>query len=124
MRATNTEGVELDSYLLKGVASSWFELWEDSREKGSPSARWSGFANTFIDHFLPAETKAARVAEFESQKQGSISVWEYHMWFAHLSMYAICIFPTMDARVHRFVQGLSPKVIIEAATASLNSNMN
>jgi len=32
MRATKLDGAELDSYLLKGVASSWFELWEDSRE--------------------------------------------------------------------------------------------
>ncbi|XP_070056444.1 uncharacterized protein [Nicotiana tomentosiformis] len=31
MRATKTEGVELAAYRLKGVAYSWFELWEDSR---------------------------------------------------------------------------------------------
>jgi len=37
--------------------------------------RWSEFADSFIDHFLPSETKAARATDFESQKQCSISVW-------------------------------------------------
>ncbi|XP_070045394.1 uncharacterized protein [Nicotiana tomentosiformis] len=57
MRATETEAVELASYLLKEVAYSWFELWEESREERSPPVRWGEFADAFIDHFLPAETK-------------------------------------------------------------------
>ncbi|XP_070032398.1 uncharacterized protein [Nicotiana tomentosiformis] len=39
MRATETEGAELASNRLKVVAYSWFEMWEDSREEGSPPAR-------------------------------------------------------------------------------------
>ncbi|XP_070045355.1 uncharacterized protein [Nicotiana tomentosiformis] len=77
-----------------------------------------------MDHFLPAETKAVRAAESESLKQGSMNVWEYHMEFAHLSKYAIHIFPTMEARVHRFAQGLRPLVINKASTTALNSDMN
>ncbi|XP_070057144.1 uncharacterized protein [Nicotiana tomentosiformis] len=118
------EGAELASFCLKGVAYSWFEMWEDSREEGSPPARWSEFADAFIDHFLPIETNAARASEFDSLKQGSMSVWEYHMSFACLSKYAIYMLPSMEARVCRFVQGLSPLVIKEAATAVLNSDMN
>ncbi|XP_070054407.1 uncharacterized protein [Nicotiana tomentosiformis] len=57
MHATETKGLELAAYRLKGVAYSWFELWEDSREEGSPPARWSEFADAFIDHFLPVETR-------------------------------------------------------------------
>ncbi|XP_070057046.1 uncharacterized protein [Nicotiana tomentosiformis] len=124
MRASETEAVELDSFRLKEVAYSWFELWEESHVKGSPPARWSEFANTFIDHFSPAETKAARAVEFESLRQGSLSVWEYHMRFARLSKYAIYMLPTIEAKVCRFVHGLSPLVINEAATAALNSDMN
>ncbi|XP_070056938.1 uncharacterized protein [Nicotiana tomentosiformis] len=118
------EGMELASYPLKGVAYSWFEMWEDSREEGSPPARWSEFVDAFIDHFLPSESKADRATEFESLKQGSMSVWEYHMRFVCLSKYAIYMLPTMEARVCRFVQGLSPLVINEVATAALNSDMN
>jgi len=66
MRATETEAMELASYCLKEVAYSWFELWEESREEGSPSAKWGEFADAFIDKFFPAETKAARDAEFEN----------------------------------------------------------
>ncbi|XP_070032646.1 uncharacterized protein [Nicotiana tomentosiformis] len=68
MCATETEGVEFASYRLKGVAYSWFEMWEDSREEGSLPAGWSEFADAFIDHFLPAETKATHVVEFETLK--------------------------------------------------------
>ncbi|XP_070036696.1 uncharacterized protein [Nicotiana tomentosiformis] len=124
MRATETEGVELASYRLKGVAYSWFEMWEDSREEGIPPARWSEFADAFIDHFLPAETKADRAVEFETLKQGSRSVWEYHIEFVRLSKYVVHMMSTVEARVRRFVQGLSPLVINEAATAALNFDMN
>ncbi|XP_070039739.1 uncharacterized protein [Nicotiana tomentosiformis] len=124
MHAIETYGVELASYRLKGVAYSWFELWEESREEGSSPVRWGEFTDAFMDHFLPAETKAAHAAEFKSLKQGSMNVWEYHIEFAHLSKYAIHTLPTMEARVRWFVQGLSPLVMNEASTTALNSDMN
>ncbi|XP_070040922.1 uncharacterized protein [Nicotiana tomentosiformis] len=124
MRTIEAEGVELAAYRLKGVAYSWFEPWEDSREWGSSPTRWSEFVDVFVDHFLPAETKAACAVEFDNLKQGSKSVWEYHMEFARLSKYAILMLPTMEARVRRFMQGLSPLVINKAATTALNSDMN
>nr|XP_009771677.1 PREDICTED: uncharacterized protein LOC104222184 [Nicotiana sylvestris] len=124
MRATEIEGVELATYRLKGAAYSWFELWEDSREEGHPPARWSEFADAFIDHFLPTETRVTRVAEFENLRQGNRSVWEYHMEFARLSKYAIHMLPTMEAKVRRFVQGLNYLTINEASMAALNLDMN
>ncbi|XP_070034996.1 uncharacterized protein [Nicotiana tomentosiformis] len=99
-------------------------MWEESREERISPARWREFTDAFMDHFLPAETKAACAAELENLKQGSMNVWEYHMEFVRLSKYAIHMLPTMDARVCRFVQGLSPLVINEADIAALNSNIN
>ncbi|XP_070046640.1 uncharacterized protein [Nicotiana tomentosiformis] len=123
MRVTEIEGVELASYPLKGMAYSWFEMWEDSREEGSPPARWSDFDDAFIDNFLPTETKAAHAAKFMGLKQDTMSVWEYHMRFACLSKYVIYMLSTMEARVRRFVQGLSPLVINEVAIAAMNFDM-
>ncbi|XP_009772718.2 uncharacterized protein [Nicotiana sylvestris] len=108
MKATETEGVELASYRLRGAAYSWFKIWEDSHREGRPPARWDKFVNVFMDHFFPAETMAARATEFEVLKQGRMSVWEYHIEFVRLSKYAPQLVSTMDARVQRFVQGLSP----------------
>jgi len=68
MHATKEEGVELASYLLKKVAYFWFEMWEDSPEQGRPSARWTEFADAFMDYFLHAETKVARDVVFEKLK--------------------------------------------------------
>ncbi|XP_070036665.1 uncharacterized protein [Nicotiana tomentosiformis] len=106
------------------MAYYWFELWEESYEEGSPPARWGEFADAFIDHFSPTETEVARAAEFEYLRQGILSVPDYHMRFTYLSKYGIYMLPTMEARVRRLVQGLSPLVINDAATTALNSNMN
>nr|XP_009800000.1 PREDICTED: uncharacterized protein LOC104245976 [Nicotiana sylvestris] len=124
MKAIEMEGVELASYRLRGAAYSWFEMWEDSRGEGRPPARWDEFVDAFMDYFLPAETMAARATEFEVLKKGSMSVWEYHIEFVRLSKYAPQLVSTMDDRVRRFVQGLSPLVVNEAATAALHSDMN
>ncbi|XP_070041205.1 uncharacterized protein [Nicotiana tomentosiformis] len=96
MRSTKVDGVELASYRLKGVAYSWFEMWEDSRDEGSPPVRWNEFADAFIDHFLPAETKEAHAVEFEMLIQGSRNVWDYHMEFVRLSKYVVHMMPTME----------------------------
>ncbi|XP_070020359.1 uncharacterized protein [Nicotiana sylvestris] len=88
MKAIETEGVELASYRLRGATYSWFEMWEDSRGEERPPARWDEFVDAFKDHFLLAKTMAARATEFEVLKQGSMSVWEYHMEFVRLSKYA------------------------------------
>ncbi|XP_070048469.1 uncharacterized protein [Nicotiana tomentosiformis] len=101
MRSTKTKAVELAFYRLKEVAYSWFELWEEFREEGSPLVKWGEFADAFIDHFLPAETKAAYAAEFENLKQGSLSVWDYLMRFTYLSKYAIYMLPTMEDRTNK-----------------------
>ncbi|XP_075104219.1 uncharacterized protein LOC142178496 [Nicotiana tabacum] len=124
MKAIETEGVELASYRLRGATYSWFEMWEDSRGEERPPARWDEFVDAFKDHFLLAKTMAARATEFEVLKQGSMSVWEYHMEFVRLSKYAPQLVSTMGDRVRRFVQGLSPLVVNEAVTAALHSNMN
>ncbi|XP_070002786.1 uncharacterized protein [Nicotiana sylvestris] len=46
------------------------------------------------------------------------------MEFLRLSKYAPQLVSTMDARVRRFIQGLSPLVVNEAAIAALHSDMN
>ncbi|XP_033511183.1 uncharacterized protein [Nicotiana tomentosiformis] len=67
---------------------------------------------------------AARAVEFENLKQGSMSLCDYHIRFPDLSKDAGYMLPMMEARVRRFVQGLSPLVINEAATTALNSDVN
>lgn len=49
---------------------------------------------------------------------------EYHIRFAHVSKCAFYMFPTMEARVRHFMQGLSPLAINKASIGVLNSDMN
>ncbi|XP_070039501.1 uncharacterized protein [Nicotiana tomentosiformis] len=99
-------------------------LRKESHKEGSPPMKLNKFVDAFMDHFLPAETRAARAAKFENLNQGSMSVWDYNLRFADLSKYAIYMLHIMEATVHRFVQGLSLLVINDVATTGLNFDMN
>ncbi|XP_070057100.1 uncharacterized protein [Nicotiana tomentosiformis] len=74
--------------------------------------------------FIDKMHKTLRVMRATEAEEGSINVWEYHMEFVRLWKYAVHMMPTMEARVCRFVQGLSLLVINKATTAALNSDMN
>ncbi|XP_033508720.1 uncharacterized protein [Nicotiana tomentosiformis] len=124
MNATEIEVVELASYHPNEVVYTWYELWEESHEEGDPSTNESEFTKAFIDHFFPVKTRVVRTAKFENLKEGNPSVWDYQLKFVDLSRYALYMFPTIEARVCRFVRDLSPLVIHEATTADLNSDMN
>lgn len=118
MHATEMKMAELASYRLKEVAYAWYKMWEESRKEGDPQMKWNEFVDAFIDNFLLAETRTAHAGEFKNLKQGNMSVWHYQIKFANLSMYSVYMFPTIEVRVCRFVQGLSPLVVNEAATTA------
>ncbi|XP_070034830.1 uncharacterized protein [Nicotiana tomentosiformis] len=81
-------------------------------------------ASSRVNRFLHLDPLAAHAVKFENLKQGSMSVWDYHLRFADHSNDITYMMPTMEAKVHSFVEGLSPLVINESATAALNSDIN
>lgn len=56
IHATEIEAVELASYRLKDVASSWYKMWEESHGNYAPPGAQDEFTEAFIDKFLPIES--------------------------------------------------------------------
>jgi len=58
-------------------------------------------------HFFPRELREAKVREFLTLKQESMSVHEYNLKFTQLSCYAPEMVDDMRTRMSLFVSGLS-----------------
>ncbi|WMV18770.1 hypothetical protein MTR67_012155 [Solanum verrucosum] len=77
MHVIAAERVELATYQLKNVATTWFDQWKKSRAEDAPILSWAVFESTFLGHFFPRELREAKVREFLTLKQDSLCVHEY-----------------------------------------------
>ncbi|KAK4717816.1 hypothetical protein R3W88_016154 [Solanum pinnatisectum] len=66
----------------------WFDQWKKSSAEDAPILSWVVFESAFLRRFFPHELKEAKVREFLSFKQDSLSVREYSLKFTQLSRYA------------------------------------
>ncbi|WMV36783.1 hypothetical protein MTR67_030168 [Solanum verrucosum] len=107
MHVADTERVELAAYQLKDVARTWFDQWKGGRAENAPPASWAGFEEAFLGHFFPRELREAKVREFLTLKQESLSVHEYSLKFTQLSRYAPEMVADMRNKMSLFVAGLS-----------------
>jgi len=85
MHVTDTVRVELAAYQMKNVARTWFDQWKGGRAEDAPPASWACFEEAFLGRFFPRELKEAKVWEFLTLKQDSLSVHEYGLKFTQLS---------------------------------------
>jgi len=124
MHVADVERVELAAYQLKGVARVWFDQWKKSRDKGAPIGRWAVFEGAFMGRFFPRELREAKVREFLTLKQESMSVHEYSLKFTQLSHYAPEMVADMKRRMSLFVSGLSRLSSKEGKTTMLIRDMD
>lgn len=106
MRVANVERVELVAYQLKGAARIWFDQWKKSRAEGAPIVSWVVFESAFMGCFFPHELREAKVREFLTLKQESLSVHKYSLKFTHLSRYAPEMVDDMRSTMNLFIYGL------------------
>ncbi|XP_070037149.1 uncharacterized protein [Nicotiana tomentosiformis] len=124
MKATATESVKLASYRLRDVAVNWYESWELSRGEDAPPTVWQEFTEAFLRHYLPPELRRDRVDRFLTLRQGNMSVREYNLQFDSLARYSPTIVAKMEDRVHRFVMGLEPHLLIDCMSVSLQPSID
>ncbi|KAH0679031.1 hypothetical protein KY284_020116 [Solanum tuberosum] len=124
MHMTDTERVELATYQLNDVARTWFDQWKGNRADDAPPASWACFEEAFLGHFFPRELKEAKVREFLTLKQDSLSVHEYGLKFTQLSRYAPKMVADMSSRMSLFVAGLSRLSSKEGRAAMLIGDMD
>lgn len=124
IHANEIEGVELASYQLKDVANVWYNQREKSRGENAEPTTWKEFETIFLDYFFAQELREAKVDEFVNLKQGGMTVKEYSLKFAKLSMYALEMVQDMRARMRKFVSGLGGHVQKECKAAMLIPTMD
>lgn len=85
MHIADAEQVELAVYQLNNDSRTWFDQWNKGRAEGAPLESWDCFEEAFLGHFFPRELKEAKVREFLTLKQDSLSVHDYSLMFTQLS---------------------------------------
>ncbi|MCQ7842151.1 retrotransposon gag domain-containing protein, partial [Salmonella enterica] len=109
---------------MKNVARTWFDQWKEGRAEDAPPASWACFEEAFLGRFFPRELKEAKVREFLTLKQDSLSAHEYGLKFTQLSRYAPEMVTDMRSRMSLFVAGLSHLSSKEGRAAMLIGDMD
>ena len=82
MGCTDHRSVILASFQLKGaVALFWYESKRKERPVGAAPWYWEEFSTMFLERFMPKSVRDAKAIEFESLRQGGMTVTEYDIWF-------------------------------------------
>ncbi|KAK4706937.1 hypothetical protein R3W88_033498 [Solanum pinnatisectum] len=83
------------------------ELQKKNRVERAPPASWACFEEAFLGNFFSRELKEAKVREFLTLKQDSLSVHEFSLRFTQLSQYAPEMVADIRNRMTLFVIVLS-----------------
>ncbi|KAH0755813.1 hypothetical protein KY290_026083 [Solanum tuberosum] len=124
MHVADIERVELAAYQMKNVSRTWFDQWKGGRAEDAPPASWACFKEDFLGRFFPRELKEAKVQEFFTLKQDTLSVHEFGLKFTQLSHYAPEMVADMKSRMSLFVVGLSRLSSKEGRAAMLIDDMD
>ena len=76
MHVVDIVKVELDANKLNNVGRTWFNQWKKGRAKDTPHVSSVFFEESFFGSFFPQELKEAKLSEFLTPKQGSLSAHE------------------------------------------------
>ncbi|XP_049364745.1 uncharacterized protein LOC125829577 [Solanum verrucosum] len=108
----------------QSVARTWFDHWKKSRDEDVPILSCAVFEEDLLGRFFPRELREAKVREFRTLKQDSLSVHEYRLKFTQLSRYASEMVADMRSRMSLFVAGLSRLSSKEGKATMLISDMD
>ncbi|KAH0776360.1 hypothetical protein KY290_007771 [Solanum tuberosum] len=100
------------------------ERWKGGRAEDAPPTSWACFEEAFLGRFFPRELKEAKVREFLTPKQDSLSVHKYGLKFTQLSRYAPEMVADMRSRMSLFVAGLPRLSSKEGRAAMLIGDMD
>lgn len=120
MHASLVKEVDLAAFKLCDIVVLWYDGWERSRGRYTPTAKWKDFSDAFLDHYLPFEVQDTLVDQFLSLlRQGSMTIRENGLRFDSLARYALSFVDTMW-----FVVGLAPDYVYSCTIASMQENVD
>jgi hypothetical protein len=107
VRCNDEEKVRYATYLLSGLAASWWDNMILIQPSGHVFT-WDEFKKKFREAQVPESIMELKRREFETLKQNDLSVWKYLVEFDRLSRYAAEDVNTEEKRIKRFLKGMNP----------------
>jgi hypothetical protein len=98
VRCNDEEKVRYATYLLSGLAASWWDNVILIQPSGNVFT-WDEFKKKFREAQVPKSIMELKRREFETLKQNDLSVWKYLVEFDRLSRYAAEDVNTEEKRI-------------------------
>ncbi|XP_028114164.1 uncharacterized protein LOC114312152 [Camellia sinensis] len=102
----HTDKIALASYQLEGEADHWWSLMKNSRD--TTSMTWAQFKELFLRKYFPNTVRQERIWQFQTLKQGEMSVTQYVAKFEELARYAAQYIADEGEKARKFEWGLDP----------------
>ncbi|XP_058075812.1 uncharacterized protein LOC131224307 [Magnolia sinica] len=86
LKCTNSQMVNLATYLLEGEAENWWQ----GLQRSVPTTyawTWAGFKMKFLKKYFPRSCKNEKITQFLRLEQGNLIVAQYESRFDELSRY-------------------------------------
>ena len=115
MQCTDEQMVTFSAFLLRDRALEW---WRAVQRRCPEGVSWAQFKEEFIDKFVPASYRDAKVEEFFRLEQGILSVTDYERSFYELVRHVPFIRDDKVSKTKRFSVGLSPAIRTTVASTA------
>ncbi|XP_041999950.1 uncharacterized protein LOC121749447 [Salvia splendens] len=117
MGCTDRERLACVTYQLTGPADFW---WETKKRTLDPARRealtWEEFKEEVYNKYVPMSYRRAKVVEFHTLKQGSMTVTEYDRALCEMTRYAPKLVDTDEKMAAKFRSGLRPEIRVAVAS--------
>src|SRR6187399_2202160 len=100
--------VKFAAFQLKDQAADWWQQYKDSRPGQVIS--WENFCKDFRSHHIPTSVIEGMREQFRNLKQGSMTVYQYHVKFQNLARYAKQDIPDAKSKIYQFRGGLKDEL--------------
>ncbi|XP_042029840.1 uncharacterized protein LOC121776734 [Salvia splendens] len=117
MGCTDRERLACVTYQLTGPADFW---WETKKRTMDPARRealtWEDFKEEVYNKYVPESYRRAKVVEFHTLKQGSMTVTEYDRALCEMTRYAPELVDTDEKMAAKFRSGLRTEIRVAVAS--------
>ncbi|XP_042009132.1 uncharacterized protein LOC121757693 [Salvia splendens] len=117
MGCTDKERLACVTYQLTGPADFW---WETKKRTMDPARRealtWEEFKEEVYNKYVPESYRRAKVVEFHTLKQGSMTVTEYDRALCEITRYAPELVDTNEKMAAKFRSGLRTEIRVAVAS--------
>ncbi|XP_042035166.1 uncharacterized protein LOC121781498 [Salvia splendens] len=117
MGCTDRERLACVTYQLTRPADFW---WETKKRTMDPARRealtWEDFKEEVYNKYVPESYRRAKVVEFHTLKQGSMTVTEYDRALCEMTRYAPELVDTDEKMAAKFRSGLRTEIRVAVAS--------